>query len=41
MYARKVHTIVKEISIMVARNSDGQIVSFPVAENIHNKNILT
>lgn len=31
---------IKEISIMVARNSDGQIVSFPVAENIHNKNIL-
>lgn len=31
---------VREISIMVARNSDGQIVSFPVAENIHKKNIL-
>jgi 5-(carboxyamino)imidazole ribonucleotide synthase len=31
---------IKEISIMVARNSDGQIVSFPVAENIHSNNVL-
>jgi 5-(carboxyamino)imidazole ribonucleotide synthase len=30
----------KEISIMVARNSHGQIVSFPVSENIHKNNIL-
>jgi 5-(carboxyamino)imidazole ribonucleotide synthase len=31
---------IKEISIMVARNSDGQIVSYPVAENIHSNNVL-
>jgi len=31
---------VKEISIMVARNSHGQIVSFPVSENIHKNNVL-
>lgn len=31
---------IKEISIMVARNSRGQIVSFPVAENIHSNNVL-
>lgn len=30
----------KEISIMVARNPDGQIESFPLAENIHKSNIL-
>ena len=30
----------KEISVMVARNERGQIESFPVAENIHNNNIL-
>ena len=30
----------KEISVMVARNSKGQIESFPVAENIHIDNIL-
>jgi 5-(carboxyamino)imidazole ribonucleotide synthase len=30
----------KEISIIVARNSAGQIESFPVGENIHNKGIL-
>lgn len=30
----------KEISIMVARNPDGQIESFPLAENIHKNNIL-
>lgn len=31
---------VKEVSIMVARNTDGQIASFPVVENIHTNNIL-
>ena len=31
----------KEVSIMVARNTNGQIQSFPVAENIHNRNILS
>jgi 5-(carboxyamino)imidazole ribonucleotide synthase len=31
---------VKEISIMVARNSHGQIISFPVSENIHKNNVL-
>jgi 5-(carboxyamino)imidazole ribonucleotide synthase len=31
---------VMEISIMVARNSHGQIVSFPVSENIHKNNVL-
>jgi 5-(carboxyamino)imidazole ribonucleotide synthase len=30
----------KEISVMVARNSDGRIEAFPVVENIHKKNIL-
>lgn len=30
----------KEISVMVARNSDGHIEVFPVVENIHKKNIL-
>jgi 5-(carboxyamino)imidazole ribonucleotide synthase len=30
----------REISIIVARNSAGQIESFPVGENIHNKGIL-
>lgn len=30
----------KEVSIMVARNISGQIQSFPVAENMHNRNIL-
>jgi 5-(carboxyamino)imidazole ribonucleotide synthase len=29
-----------EISIMVARNKQGQIESFPIAENIHKNNIL-
>jgi 5-(carboxyamino)imidazole ribonucleotide synthase len=29
-----------EISIMVARNKEGQIESFPIAENIHKNNIL-
>jgi len=31
---------VKEISIMVARNPSGNVVSFPVAENIHLNGIL-
>jgi 5-(carboxyamino)imidazole ribonucleotide synthase len=30
----------KEISIMVARNKEGQIESFPIAENIHKNSIL-
>ncbi|HEY7227603.1 MAG TPA: 5-(carboxyamino)imidazole ribonucleotide synthase [Nitrososphaeraceae archaeon] len=30
----------KEISVMVARNMHGQIVSFPVVQNIHVNNIL-
>ena len=30
----------KEISIMVARNKNGQIESFPIVENIHQNNIL-
>jgi 5-(carboxyamino)imidazole ribonucleotide synthase len=30
----------KEISIMVARNKEGQIESFPTAENIHKNSIL-
>ena len=30
----------KEVSIMVARNTRGQIASFPVVHNIHNNNIL-
>ncbi|NOJ29686.1 MAG: 5-(carboxyamino)imidazole ribonucleotide synthase [Nitrososphaeraceae archaeon] len=31
----------KEISVMVARNHDGKIESFPVVENIHVNNILS
>jgi 5-(carboxyamino)imidazole ribonucleotide synthase len=30
----------KEISVIAARNSDGEISSFPIAENIHINNIL-
>ncbi len=30
----------KEISIMIARNSSGEISSFPIGENIHRDNIL-
>ena len=30
----------KEISVMVARNSQGQVVSYPVVENIHQDHIL-
>jgi 5-(carboxyamino)imidazole ribonucleotide synthase len=30
----------KEISVMIARNSSGQISSFPIAENIHRNSIL-
>ena len=30
----------KEVSVMVARNGRGQIVSFPVVQNIHTNNIL-
>jgi 5-(carboxyamino)imidazole ribonucleotide synthase len=30
----------KEISVMVARNTQGQIVSFPVVQNIHTNGIL-
>lgn len=30
----------KEISIMVARGIDGQVETFPVAENVHQNNIL-
>lgn len=32
--------LTKEISIMVARNPSGEIVSFPIAENIHKNGIL-
>jgi 5-(carboxyamino)imidazole ribonucleotide synthase len=30
----------KEVSIMVARNKSGQIISFPVVENIHKNHVL-
>ncbi|MCA1032931.1 5-(carboxyamino)imidazole ribonucleotide synthase [Bacillus timonensis] len=30
----------KEISIIVTRNPDGEIMTFPIAENIHSNNIL-
>ena len=39
MIERFVH-FTKEVSIMVARNTRGQIESFPVAQNIHKNNIL-
>jgi len=31
---------VKEISVMIARNGSGQVVSHPVVENVHKNNIL-
>ncbi|MBC8258679.1 MAG: 5-(carboxyamino)imidazole ribonucleotide synthase [SAR324 cluster bacterium] len=31
----------KEISVIVARNIHGEVCTFPVAENLHQKNILT
>ncbi|GEN50255.1 N5-carboxyaminoimidazole ribonucleotide synthase [Alkalibacterium pelagium] len=33
-------TFEKELSIMVARNASGDVVTLPVSENIHEKNIL-
>lgn len=33
-------TFVKEISVMIARNGSGEVVSHPVVENIHKNNIL-
>jgi 5-(carboxyamino)imidazole ribonucleotide synthase len=40
IFAEKFIDFKKEISIMVARNREGQIESFPIAENIHKNNIL-
>lgn len=40
VFAEKFVDFKKEISIMVARNKRGQIESFPIAENIHNNNVL-
>ncbi|MGG0753805.1 5-(carboxyamino)imidazole ribonucleotide synthase [Brevibacillus laterosporus] len=31
---------IKELSVIVARNVSGEIVAFPIAENIHRENIL-
>ena len=39
-FAEKFVDFKNEISIMVARNKQGQIESFPIAENIHFNNIL-
>ena len=39
-FAEKFVDFKNEISIMVARNQQGQIESFPIAENIHFNNIL-
>ncbi|MGX1195498.1 5-(carboxyamino)imidazole ribonucleotide synthase [Metabacillus sp. SLBN-84] len=36
----KLVPFVKEISVIVARNPDGEIRSFPIAENVHVNNIL-
>ena len=33
-------SFVKEISVMIARNASGQVISHPVVENVHNDNIL-
>jgi 5-(carboxyamino)imidazole ribonucleotide synthase len=40
IFAEKFVDFKNEISIMAARNKQGQIESFPIAENIHNNNIL-
>jgi 5-(carboxyamino)imidazole ribonucleotide synthase len=40
IFAEKFVDFKKEISIMVARNKKGQIECFPIAENIHNNNVL-
>ncbi len=40
LYVEKFVRFEKELSVMVARAIDGDIVSYPVAENIHENNIL-
>ncbi|MGD1838814.1 MAG: 5-(carboxyamino)imidazole ribonucleotide synthase [Nitrososphaeraceae archaeon] len=40
IYLEKYVHFTKELSIMVARNQNCQISSFPIAENIHNESIL-
>ena len=40
IFAEKYVDFKTEISIMVARNKKGQIVTFPIAENIHKNNVL-
>ncbi len=39
MLEKYIH-FVKELSILVARNSEGEIKCYPVAENVHEENIL-
>jgi 5-(carboxyamino)imidazole ribonucleotide synthase len=39
LYAEKFVPFVKEVAIMIARGQDGQIVSYPVTETIHQRNI--
>ncbi len=40
LYMEKFVPFTKEISVMVARDSKGDIITFPVGENIHKNNIL-
>ena len=40
VYLEKYVNFIKELSVMVARNQNGQISLFPIAENIHKENIL-
>lgn len=40
LYCERYVPFDKEISVMVARNTKGEIVTFPVGENIHKNNIL-
>lgn len=40
LYAEKFVPFVKELAIMVARNTDGEIVTYPVVQTLHKNNIL-
>lgn len=40
LYGEKYIPFVKELAIMVARNTNGNIVTYPVVETIHKNNIL-
>lgn len=40
LYVEKFVPFIKEMSVMVARSSNNEIISYPVVENIHKNNIL-